>query len=57
MNIDNQANLDIAAQNNWWGTTDTEEIEAKIHNFNDDSSLGKVNYVPIATSAIADAGP
>ena len=47
----------IEASNNWWGTTDTEEIEAKIHDCNDDSSLGKVNYVPISTSEIADARP
>ncbi len=57
MNIDNQANLDIAAQNNWWGTTDIDEIEAKIHHYNDDPNVGKVNYQPIATSKIAVAGP
>jgi len=57
VNIDNQVNLDIAAQHNWWGITATEEIEAKIHHYNDDSSLGKVNYQPIATAEITGAGP
>ncbi len=47
----------VNASNNWWGTTDTEEIEAKIHDYYDDPSLGKVNYQPIETSEIADTGP
>jgi len=57
INITNPTGADIAAQNNWWGTTDIDEIEAKIRHYNDDPSLGKVNYQPIATSKIADAGP
>lgn len=47
----------IDASNNWWGTTNIEEIEAKIHDYNDDLGLGKVNYEPIATLEIASAGP
>ena len=46
----------VNASNNWWGTTDIEEIEAKINDYYDDPSLGKVNYEPIETSEIADAG-
>ncbi len=57
INITNPTGADIAAQNNWWGTTDIDEIETKIHHYNDDPSLGKVNYQPIATAEIADAGP
>jgi len=57
INITNPTGADIAAQNNWWGTTDIDEIEAKIHHYNDDPNVGKVNYQPIATVKIADAGP
>jgi hypothetical protein len=57
VNITNPTAADIAAQNNWWGTTDIDEIEAKIQHYNDDPNLGKVNYQPIATAEIADAGP
>ncbi|MBA7629836.1 hypothetical protein ES703_37343 [subsurface metagenome] len=56
-NITNPTVADIAAQNNWWGTTDIDMIEAKIHHYNDDPSISKVDYQPIATSEIADAGP
>jgi hypothetical protein len=41
---------DVDASNNWWGTTDTTGIENKIYDFNDDFSLGKVNYVPFLTA-------
>jgi parallel beta-helix repeat protein len=42
----------IDAANNWWGTTDIKEVEAKIHDFHDDPSLGEVNFQPISTSEI-----
>ena len=57
VNIGNYATLDVAVPNNWWGTTDIDEIEAKIQHYTDDPNLGKVNYQPIATAKIADAGP
>jgi len=57
MNIDNQTNLDIAAQHNWWGTTDTHTIEEKTWDYHDDTNKGKVNYEPVKTSEIAGAGP
>lgn len=47
----------VSVSNNWWGTTDIDEIGAKIHDYYDDPSLGKVNYQLIATSKIAPAGP
>jgi len=40
-------NLD--ATNNWWGTTDTQAISQSIHDFDDDSTLGKVTFVPFLT--------
>jgi hypothetical protein len=57
MNIDNQTNLDIVVQHNWWGTTDTHAIEQKIWDYDDDPSKGKVNYEPVETSEIEGAGP
>jgi len=57
VNITNPTAADIAAQNNWWGATDIGEIEAKIIHYNDDPNIGKVDYEPISTSEIANAGP
>ncbi len=45
----------ISAQNNFWGTTDENEIEASITDANDNSGTGVVNYQPIfdpATTSI-----
>ena len=39
------------------GTANTQDIEARIHDYYDDPNLGKVHYEPIATSEIASAGP
>lgn len=36
----------VDAQNNWWGISDTWTINQTIYDFYDDSSLGKVNFVP-----------
>ena len=47
----------IDASDNWWGTANTQDIEARIHDYYDDPNLGKVHYEPIATSEIASAGP
>ncbi len=43
-NIENLSTNDIAATNNYWGTTDTSQIEAKIYHYNDDINYGVVNY-------------
>ena len=41
---------------NWWGTTDDIEIDQKIYDANNDFYLPKVNYQPIATKEIPNAG-
>jgi hypothetical protein len=43
------ASNDLNATNNWWGTTDTQAISHSIHDFDDDSTLGKVTFVPFLT--------
>jgi len=50
------ASGNASADNNWWGTTDTSVIDSLIYDKYDDVSLGVVNYQPIATEPIADAG-
>ena len=47
----------LFALRNWWGTIDTDAIKALIYDNIDDSKLGPVNYLPIPTSKISDAGP
>lgn len=47
---------DIQAPHNYWGTTKVSEIDATILDYYDNIGLGKVNYQPIATSEIPDAG-
>lgn len=39
---------EVDATNNWWGTTDTEQIKKKIHDYYDDFNLPKVIYEPFA---------
>jgi len=46
----------IAAAGNWWGTTDTAGIEAKVYDHADDARLGAVHVEPILTAPGA-AGP
>ncbi len=50
-------NVNIDVTNNWWGTTNTSEIDRKIWDFYDDFTLGKVNYVPFLTAANPEAMP
>jgi hypothetical protein len=38
---------DIDVSNNYWGTTDTSQIDNSIYDYYDDFNLGKVNYQPI----------
>ncbi|MCH7764668.1 MAG: choice-of-anchor D domain-containing protein, partial [Candidatus Marinimicrobia bacterium] len=40
----------INALNNWWGTTTDSEIQAKIYDWNDDGTLGIVDYDPYLSS-------
>jgi hypothetical protein len=56
INIDNQIELDITASNNWWGTTNINEIDVKIWDYHDDLSLGKVSYIPISNGGVEEAG-
>jgi parallel beta-helix repeat protein len=49
--------VDIAASNNWWGTTDIATIDEKIYDYNDDFNLGKVNYTPFLTEPNTQAVP
>jgi parallel beta-helix repeat protein len=49
--------VNIDASNNWWGTTDTEEIERKIWDSDDDFNLGRVNYTPFLTKPDPHAMP
>jgi hypothetical protein len=39
----------IDAENNWWGTTDSDEISAKIYDFYDDGSTVRVDFDPFLT--------
>lgn len=47
----------LNAANNWWGTTNTTEIDRKIWDYNDDFNLGKVNYTPFLTEQNPQAMP
>ena len=47
---------DVAMPDNWWGTADTNEIDALIYDQNDDYNLPLVSYLPFATEPIPDIG-
>jgi parallel beta-helix repeat protein len=49
--------VNVDAAENWWGTTDTAEIDEKIWDYNDDFDLGNVNYLPFLTAANPQAVP
>ena len=61
--IDNQTNYtiyqsegsSIDAENNYWGTTTDSEIQSLIYDWNDDGSLGLVNYTPFLTTPNTNA--
>lgn len=46
----NSGTLDIYAQNNWWGTTDTVLINEYIYDKRDSAALGMVYYIPYSTA-------
>jgi len=48
---------DVNVPNNWWGTTDTEQINQKIYDQEWDFNLGEVNYNPILTSPVTQTTP
>lgn len=47
----------VAAANNWWGTTEQAQIDKLIYDSNCDFNLGTVNYKPILTLANTQALP
>ena len=52
-----QGSNNVDAINNWWGTANESEIEEKIWDWFDDSSLGIVDFNPYLTSPDIDAPP
>ncbi len=48
-------NLDVNAENNYWGTASLSEVEDKIYDQGDDFNLGKVDVDPILTTPSATA--
>ena len=44
------------ATNNWWGTTDENEVSGMIHDYYDDVALPEVLYQPIAMQAFDISG-
>ena len=54
----NESSVSPRAQNNYWGTTDPAVVEARIWDGRDQAGLGRVWYLPLATSpAAAFAAP
>lgn len=51
------SSTNVDAANNWWGTTNTTDIERAIWDYNDDFTLGKVNYTPFLTEPNPKAIP
>jgi parallel beta-helix repeat protein len=49
--------IDVNAENNYWGTTDVGIIEDHVWHFIDDSSLGIVDYNPFRTAPVFDITP
>ncbi len=50
-----QGSTNMDATNNWWGTANDSNIQAKIYDYFDDSSKARVIYIPYATSIRTDA--
>jgi hypothetical protein len=47
----------VSATSNWWGTTDTKNIDDLIYDVNSDFNLGTVNYKPFLNQANTQAMP
>ena len=52
----NNGALDIKAENNWWGTTDPQEIEDRIVHSVDDPLLGTVDFDPFLDVVAVEEG-
>lgn len=48
---------DVNATYNWWGTTDTSQIDERLWDFYDDFRLGKVIYTPFLNAPSPGAPP
>jgi len=46
INVQHTNNINIDFEDNWWGTTDSNIIDATVHDFLDQSTLGLVDYTP-----------
>jgi len=46
------ASKNLEALNNWWGTSDTSQIDQQVYDFYDDTNLGRVTYTPRSTTPI-----
>jgi len=51
----NTSDPDVNAQNNYWGTTNTDSIDTWIWDYYDDFDLAKVLYQPFETTPVIDA--
>jgi len=54
-NAKNSVSPSLNAKNNWWGTTNDAEIQAKIYDWFDDGTKGVVDYLPFLTSPDTNA--
>jgi hypothetical protein len=50
ISIQHTNNINVDFEDNWWGTTDSNVIDAAIHDFYDNSNLGIVDYTPALTA-------
>lgn len=53
-NMKNTGSANNYVPNNWWGTTDTAEIDAKLYDGKDDPSLGLLEYIPFLTEPVPE---
>ncbi|MFB3889398.1 MAG: hypothetical protein ACE14S_07895 [Candidatus Bathyarchaeia archaeon] len=54
-NIYLQASNNVSAANNWWGTTNTQDINRTVHDFKYDLNVGTVNFIPFLDSPNPEA--
>jgi outer membrane protein assembly factor BamB/DNA-binding MarR family transcriptional regulator len=52
----NEATNDVIAPNNWWGTTERDQINQTIYDYYDDFSFGEVIFDPFLTSPVYEGG-
>jgi parallel beta-helix repeat protein len=55
--LDQSTSNDVNVTYNWWGTTDAVMINQTMHDFKNDFTLGKVNFIPFLTAANPEAVP